>query len=83
MYMLSLFDCNFQTTIPHSYATMNCNVGPVAMLRKQLMNEDNVKVSVNDFIIKSAALALQVICYNVFVVITIFVILFTYIYINE
>ncbi|XP_060578333.1 pyruvate dehydrogenase protein X component-like [Ruditapes philippinarum] len=47
-----------KTTIPHSYATMNCNVGPVTKLRKQLKQED-VKVSVNDFIIKSAALALQ------------------------
>ncbi|KAL4225617.1 hypothetical protein ACF0H5_016303 [Mactra antiquata] len=47
-----------KTTIPHSYVTMNCNVGPVTKLRKQLKNE-NMKVSVNDFIIKSAALALQ------------------------
>ncbi|WAR02143.1 ODPX-like protein, partial [Mya arenaria] len=46
------------TTIPHSYATMDCNVGPVTSLRKQLI-KDSIKVSVNDFIIKSAALALQ------------------------
>ncbi|XP_052801842.1 pyruvate dehydrogenase protein X component, mitochondrial-like [Mya arenaria] len=47
-----------KTTIPHSYATMDCNVGPVTALRKQLI-KDSIKVSVNDFIIKSAALALQ------------------------
>ncbi|KAK3581580.1 hypothetical protein CHS0354_031929 [Potamilus streckersoni] len=47
-----------KTTIPHSYVTIDYNVGPVTKLRKQLTNE-NVKVSVNDFIIKAAAIALQ------------------------
>ncbi|WAR02175.1 ODPX-like protein, partial [Mya arenaria] len=30
------------TTIPHSYATMDCNVGPVTALRKQLI-KDSIK----------------------------------------
>lgn len=47
-----------KTTIPHSYGSVECNVGNALKLRKQLMAE-NVKVSMNDFIIKAAALALQ------------------------
>jgi len=38
---------------------MDCNVGPVTTLRKQMVKNE-IKVSVNDFIIKSAAIALQV-----------------------
>lgn len=47
-----------KTTIPHSYVTMSCNVGEVIKLRKHLV-QNNVKVSVNDFIIKAVAMALQ------------------------
>ncbi|KAL3841823.1 hypothetical protein ACJMK2_019922 [Sinanodonta woodiana] len=47
-----------KTTIPHAYVTIDYNMGPVTKLRKQLTNE-NIKVSVNDFIIKAAAIALQ------------------------
>ncbi|XP_046364149.2 pyruvate dehydrogenase protein X component-like [Haliotis rufescens] len=47
-----------KTTIPHSYASMDMNIGPVSRLRKQLADE-GVKVSINDFIIKAAGIALQ------------------------
>ncbi|BFZ15837.1 hypothetical protein BsWGS_18875 [Bradybaena similaris] len=47
-----------KTTIPHAYASIDSDVGAVTELRKTLTNE-GVKVSVNDFIIKAAALALQ------------------------
>ncbi|XP_067654552.1 pyruvate dehydrogenase protein X component, mitochondrial-like [Haliotis asinina] len=47
-----------KTTIPHSYASIDMNIGPVSRLRKQLADE-GVKVSINDFIIKAASIALQ------------------------
>ncbi|GAB1598698.1 pyruvate dehydrogenase protein X component, mitochondrial-like [Argonauta hians] len=47
-----------KTTIPHSYGSIDCNVENVSNLRKKLI-EDGVKVSLNDFIIKAAAQALQ------------------------
>ena len=47
-------------TIPHSYASMECRMDSVLQLRKKLV-ADGIKVSVNDFIIKAAAVALQVI----------------------
>ncbi|GFO01081.1 dihydrolipoamide acetyltransferase component of pyruvate dehydrogenase complex [Plakobranchus ocellatus] len=45
-------------TIPHAYATIDSNVGAIADLRKTLQAE-GIKVSVNDFIIKASAVALQ------------------------
>ena len=50
---------SFQTTIPHSYATTTCTMTNVLALRKKLIG-DGVKISVNDFVIKAAATALQV-----------------------
>lgn len=47
-----------KTTIPHSYVTIDCNMGNVGKLRKQLAG-DGIKVSFNDFIIKASAIALQ------------------------
>ncbi|TSK45817.1 Pyruvate dehydrogenase protein X component, mitochondrial [Bagarius yarrelli] len=47
-----------KTTIPHAYASVDCDVGAVMQLRKELAQED-VKVSVNDFIIKAAAVTLK------------------------
>lgn len=47
-----------KTTIPHSYVTIDCNMGNVSKLRKQLAG-DGIKVSFNDFIIKASAIALQ------------------------
>ncbi|XP_077994895.1 pyruvate dehydrogenase protein X component-like [Glandiceps talaboti] len=43
---------------PHFYATIDCRMEEVLKLRKQL-KEDNVKVSVNDFLIKAIATALK------------------------
>ncbi|XP_051739763.1 pyruvate dehydrogenase protein X component, mitochondrial isoform X2 [Ctenopharyngodon idella] len=47
-----------KTTIPHAYASVDCDLGAVIKLRKQLAAE-NIKVSVNDFIIKAAAVSLR------------------------
>ncbi|XP_022082639.1 pyruvate dehydrogenase protein X component, mitochondrial-like [Acanthaster planci] len=45
-------------TIPHSYASTECNMDHVMKIRKDLQQE-GIKVSVNDFIIKAAAVALK------------------------
>ena len=47
-----------QTTIPHAYGVADCVIDKLLALRKQL-KEDGIKVSVNDFVIKAVALALQ------------------------
>ncbi|KAF7224732.1 pyruvate dehydrogenase complex component X [Nothobranchius furzeri] len=47
-----------KTTIPHSYASIDCDLASVMQLRKDLA-KDQVKVSVNDFIIKAAAVTLK------------------------
>ncbi|NXW47135.1 ODP2 dehydrogenase, partial [Nyctiprogne leucopyga] len=46
-------------TIPHYYLSVDINMEEVLVLRKELNQEvsDNVKLSVNDFIIKASALA--------------------------
>ncbi|XP_023964820.2 dihydrolipoyllysine-residue acetyltransferase component of pyruvate dehydrogenase complex, mitochondrial [Chrysemys picta bellii] len=46
-------------TIPHYYLSIDINVGEILELRKELNKEvsENVKLSVNDFIIKASALA--------------------------
>ncbi|KAF7659783.1 hypothetical protein LDENG_00293150 [Lucifuga dentata] len=47
-----------KTTIPHAYATVDCDMAAVMQLRKNLAKEQ-IKVSVNDFIIKAAAVTLK------------------------
>ncbi|XP_049578221.1 pyruvate dehydrogenase protein X component, mitochondrial [Syngnathus scovelli] len=47
-----------KTTIPHSYASVDCDMAAVMKLRKDLA-KDQIKVSVNDFIIKAAAVTLK------------------------
>lgn len=47
-----------KSSIPHAYATTDCDLGAVMRLRKELA-KDNIKVSVNDFIIKATAAALK------------------------
>ncbi|NXB08303.1 ODP2 dehydrogenase, partial [Cnemophilus loriae] len=46
-------------TIPHYYLSIDVNMGKVLVLRKELNQEvsDNIKLSVNDFVIKASALA--------------------------
>ncbi|NJO38272.1 MAG: pyruvate dehydrogenase complex dihydrolipoamide acetyltransferase, partial [Rhizobiales bacterium] len=48
-------------TIPHFYLTMDCRLDALLGLRKQLNERDGAdyKLSVNDFVIKAAALALR------------------------
>ncbi|XP_071496773.1 pyruvate dehydrogenase protein X component-like [Diadema antillarum] len=47
-----------KTTVPHSYSMADCELTEIVRLRNQL-KKDNIKVSVNDFIIKAAAMALK------------------------
>ncbi|XP_029290491.1 pyruvate dehydrogenase protein X component, mitochondrial [Cottoperca gobio] len=47
-----------KTTIPHAYASVDCDMAAVMHLRKNLAKEQ-IKVSVNDFIIKAAAVTLK------------------------
>lgn len=50
-----------KTTVPHFYVTMEIDMAPALALRKQIngMLPDDQKVSVNDIIVKAAALALR------------------------
>uniref|UniRef100_A0A3P8WAA1 Dihydrolipoamide acetyltransferase component of pyruvate dehydrogenase complex n=1 Tax=Cynoglossus semilaevis TaxID=244447 RepID=A0A3P8WAA1_CYNSE len=47
-----------KTTIPHAYASVDCDMAAVMQLRKDMAKEQ-IKVSVNDFIIKAAAVTLK------------------------
>lgn len=47
-----------QTTIAHSYASMECRMDSLLELRKQF-KEEGINVSVNDLIIKAVAVALS------------------------
>ncbi|KFM66638.1 Pyruvate dehydrogenase protein X component, partial [Stegodyphus mimosarum] len=47
-----------KTTIPHAYINIDCNVSKVLDYRK-IFKKDNINVTVNDFVIKSAAVALS------------------------
>lgn len=47
-------------TVPHFYLTVDCELDALLALRKQLNDStDGLKISVNDFIIKATAVALQ------------------------
>jgi pyruvate dehydrogenase E2 component (dihydrolipoamide acetyltransferase) len=45
--------------VPHFYTSIQVQLDAVLSLRKQLEKQHNVKVSVNDFILRSSALALR------------------------
>ncbi|XP_074855039.1 pyruvate dehydrogenase protein X component, mitochondrial isoform X2 [Carettochelys insculpta] len=47
-----------KTTVPHAYATTDCDLDAVLKLRQELAKDD-IKVSVNDFIIKATAVTLK------------------------
>ncbi|MEO3431721.1 pyruvate dehydrogenase complex dihydrolipoamide acetyltransferase [Inquilinus sp. CAU 1745] len=46
-------------TVPHFYLTVDCEIDALLKLRKQLNERDDVKLSVNDLVIKAAAIALR------------------------
>lgn len=48
-----------KSEVPHLYVSMACEVDSLMALRKTLQKEHDIKVSVNDIIIRSAALALR------------------------
>jgi len=48
-----------KATVPHFYTSIECEIDSLMSMRKQLKNEFQVNVSVNDLVIKSAALALR------------------------
>ncbi|XP_040414075.1 pyruvate dehydrogenase protein X component, mitochondrial [Cygnus olor] len=47
-----------KTTIPHAYAAADCDIDAILKLRTELAKDD-IKVSVNDFIIKATAVTLK------------------------
>lgn len=48
-----------KSTVPHFYTSIECEVDELMKLRKRLHSDFDVNVSVNDLVIKSAALALR------------------------
>jgi pyruvate dehydrogenase E2 component (dihydrolipoamide acetyltransferase) len=46
-------------TVPHTYTTQECNIDALMDFRKALKKDFDVNVSVNDIIVKAAALALR------------------------
>jgi pyruvate dehydrogenase E2 component (dihydrolipoamide acetyltransferase) len=48
-----------KTTVPHFYLTVDCDIDPLMRMRSELAEAGGAKLSVNDFIIKAAALALR------------------------
>ena len=46
-------------TVPHFYLTVECNIDALLAARKELNKKNNSKISVNDMVIKAAALALK------------------------
>lgn len=50
--------CESKQVIPHTYSSVECSMGKVLNLRKDFQQK-GIKLSVNDFVIKAAAVALQ------------------------
>ena len=48
-----------KATIPHFYLTIDCEIDSLLRMRKEINENADVKVSVNDFVIKAAALTLM------------------------
>lgn len=48
-----------KSTVPHSYTSRDISMGAVNKLRQTLKNEYDIRVSVNDFVIRACALALR------------------------
>jgi pyruvate dehydrogenase E2 component (dihydrolipoamide acetyltransferase) len=48
-----------KATVPHYYTSIDCSMDSVMSLRKKLKKQYDINVSVNDFVIKAAALALR------------------------
>ncbi len=48
-----------KTTVPHFYLTIDCDIDPLMRIRSDLAEAAGTKLSVNDFVIKAAALALR------------------------
>ncbi len=48
-----------KSTVPHFYTSIECEIDELMALRKTFKKDFDVAVSVNDLVIKSAALALR------------------------
>jgi pyruvate dehydrogenase E2 component (dihydrolipoamide acetyltransferase) len=48
-----------KATVPHLYLSIECELDPILDLRKNLAKKHDAKVSVNDLVIRAAALALR------------------------
>ena len=50
-------------TVPHCYLNMECNIDNLMDMRKEMnegLSDSGIKISVNDFVIKACATALQI-----------------------
>jgi pyruvate dehydrogenase E2 component (dihydrolipoamide acetyltransferase) len=48
-----------KATIPHFYETVDCEIDALLRMRKEINEAAELKLSINDFVIKAAALALK------------------------
>jgi pyruvate dehydrogenase E2 component (dihydrolipoamide acetyltransferase) len=46
-------------TVPHFYLSIDCSIDPLLELRREIAEFQQIKLSVNDFVIKAASLALR------------------------
>merc|ERR1712166_1568438 len=51
--------CESKQTIPHYYLSLECEMDALMRLRQTMKSEHDVKVSVNDFVIKASSCALK------------------------
>merc|ERR1712130_405663 len=45
-------------TAPHFYVSMECEMDNLLRMRSEINSDENIKISVNDFVIKACAAAL-------------------------
>ncbi|DAZ95023.1 TPA: hypothetical protein N0F65_003649 [Lagenidium giganteum] len=48
-----------KVTVPHHYASIDCEIDNIMALRQKLKSQHGVKVSLNDFLLKAVALSLR------------------------
>ncbi|KAJ0405594.1 hypothetical protein ATCC90586_000371 [Pythium insidiosum] len=48
-----------KVTVPHHYASIDCEIDAIMALRQELKSRHGVKVSLNDFLLKAVALSLR------------------------
>jgi len=51
--------CESKFSAPHFYVTMECEMDKLLAMRAEINADENMKISVNDFVIKACAMALR------------------------